>query len=180
MTRVLFDLLKNTPDSRVVSTSNGMQARRKIELESITTSIDRSGPRAYSDSKLANILFTRELQRQFGDKSTVANCFEPGSVKTSFGGFGSDQGFLLNLIYKIAAPFSRIPEQGADTSIWLATSEETKNFRGVFTGSRKIKSPQKQAISDSLALKLWELSEKICDKTLTALRNLLLILYLVF
>lgn len=164
LTVSLLDLIRNTPHARVVSTSSSMQARGDIRLDKIATSLEKSGPYTYANAKLANILFTKELQRRLDDTTSVANCFEPGMVNTSFGGFGSDQGFLLNILYFLAKPFSSTPEQGADTLVWLATSDEALSLKGEYVSKRKPIQPQKQALDEDLAKDLWRLSQQLCDK----------------
>jgi NAD(P)-dependent dehydrogenase (short-subunit alcohol dehydrogenase family) len=101
-----------------------MQSVGKLDLATTPTSVEGAGWRAYGTSKLANILFTKELQRHLADTSATANCFHPGGVHTKFGGFSADMGFFQNLAYAAARPFSRKPEQGADSLVWLATAPE--------------------------------------------------------
>ena len=167
LTTALLDLIRKTPGARVVSTSSSMQARGKLELEKTPTSLEGSGPGAYATSKLANILFTKELQRRLSGTTAKANCFEPGMVRTQFGGFGSDHGFLLNLVYALAKPFSSTPEQGADSLIWLATSPEAASLKGEYVSKRRPVTPQKQALDAKLAADLWTLSEKLCAEGAT-------------
>jgi NAD(P)-dependent dehydrogenase (short-subunit alcohol dehydrogenase family) len=105
-----------------------MQARGHIDLNSTpTTSI--SGPAAYAASKLANILFTKELQRRLEGSDAVANCFHPGIVRGQFGAFSADLGFWMGLAFKLSIPFSKTPEQGADTLVWLATSRRRRSSK---------------------------------------------------
>jgi len=167
LTTSLLDLLRKTPGARVVSTSSSMQARGKLDLTKTPTSLHGSGPNAYAASKLANVLFTKALQRKFEGTTAVANCFEPGMVRTRFGGFGSDQGLLLNLVYTLAKPFSSTPEQGADSLVWLATSPEAASLRGEYVSKRRPAAPQKQALDPNLAADLWALSEKLCAEAVT-------------
>lgn len=162
LTMSLLDLIRKTPRARVVSTSSSMQARGKIDLAAIATSLDGSGPSAYANSKLANVLFTKELQRHLAGTTATANCFEPGMVRTQFGGFGSDQGFLLNVVYALAKPFSSMPEQGADSLIWLATAPEAASLEGEYVSKRRPVTPSKQALDPELAMRLWALSERLC------------------
>jgi NAD(P)-dependent dehydrogenase (short-subunit alcohol dehydrogenase family) len=162
LTAALLDLIRSTPGARVVSTSSAMQARGKLDLSKTPTALSGSGPGAYATSKLANILFTKELQRRLAGTTAVANCFEPGSVRTQFGGFGSDQGVLLNIVYALAKPFSSTPEQGADSLIWLATAPEAAGLKGEYISKRRPVTPQKQALDARLATDLWTLSEKLC------------------
>jgi NAD(P)-dependent dehydrogenase (short-subunit alcohol dehydrogenase family) len=162
LTTSLLDLIRKTPGARVVSTSSDMQARGRLDLEKTPTSLEGPGPWAYATSKLANILFTKELQRRLSGTTATANCFAPGMVRTQFGGFGSDQGFLLNVVYAVAKPFSISPEKGADSLIWLATSPEAASLKGEFVSKRRPMNPQKQALDAKLAADLWTLSEKLC------------------
>ena len=121
---------------------------------------------AYATSKLTNILFTKELQRRLAATGQTANCFHPGSVRTKFGAFSADLGFLFNIIFRMAAPFSKTPEQGADTLVWLATSSEAASLQGEYMSNRRKRVPSKQALDQKLATDLWNLSERLCAEAL--------------
>jgi len=162
LTTSLLELIRRTPGARVVSTSSAMQARGKLDLEKTPTSLEGSGPGAYATSKLANVLFTKELQMRLDGNTATANCFEPGMVRTQFGGFGSDQGFLANLVYALARPLASTPEQGADSLVWLATAPEAASLKGEYVSKRRAVKPQKQALDSKLAADLWVVSEKLC------------------
>lgn len=162
LTTSLLELIRKTPGARVVSTSSAMQAQGKLDLEKTPTSLSGSGPGAYATSKLANILFTKELQRRLEGTTATANCFHPGMVRTQFGAFGADLGFLVNTVYALAKPFAITPEQGADSLIWLATSPEAASLKGEYVSKRRPVTPQKQALDAKLAADLWTLSEKLC------------------
>jgi NAD(P)-dependent dehydrogenase (short-subunit alcohol dehydrogenase family) len=162
LTMSLLDLIRKTPGARVVSTSSSMHALGALDLQKTPTSTEGSGPRAYATSKLANILFTKELQRRLEGTTATANCFHPGSVRTRFGAFGSDLGFLQNVVYALARPFSKSPEQGADSLIWLATSPDAASLKGQYVANRRPVTPSKQAMNPKLAADLWTLSEKLC------------------
>ena len=83
LTTLLLDLIRSTPGARVVSTSSAMHARGKLDLQKTPASLEGSGTLAYATSKLANILFTRELQRRLDGTTAIANCFEPGCPASS-------------------------------------------------------------------------------------------------
>lgn len=165
LTTSLLDLIRATPGARVVSTASAMEARGNLDLAQVGTDLDVNWATAYGTSKLANILFTKELQRRLGDGVAV-NCFHPGIVRTKFGAMGSDFGWFFNMIFRLALPFSISPEQGADTLMWLATSSEAATLRGEYVSKRKVQCPQKQALDKKLAEGLWLLSEKLCAKAL--------------
>src|SRR5262249_19682322 len=122
LTTALLDLLRKTAGARVVSTSSGAHSMGKLDLATVATRAGRAGFPAYGDSKLANILFTRELARRLEGSSATANCFHPGFVRS---GFGLNNGGLLKWGIGLVAPlFARTPEKGAETLIWLATSPD--------------------------------------------------------
>lgn len=167
LTTSLADLLRSTPGSRVVSTSSGMQASGNLDLATVATDVTASRGRTYGTAKLSNILFTKELQRRLGP-SVAVNCFHPGIVRTKFGAFGQDFGFLFNLVFKLSLPFSKSPEEGADTLVWLATAPVAAGLRGEYLTNRRVIKPQKQALDDKLAAGLWTVSEKLCQAALRA------------
>ena len=159
LTTSLLDLLRKTPGARVVSTSSAMQERGALDLQKTPTSLEGSGTLAYATSKLANVLFTKELQRRLEGTPVTANCFHPGYVRTQI---GSDLGVLMRVLFTIALPFSKSPEEGADSLIWLATSPEAASLKGEYIVNRRPVSPSKQAMDPKLAAELWRLSEKLC------------------
>lgn len=165
LTTSLLDLIRSTPGARVVSTSSGMQASGDLNLATVATDVNRARGRTYGTAKLSNILFTKELQRRLGP-SVAVNCFHPGIVRTKFGAFGQDFGFLFNIVFKLSLPFSKSPEQGADTMVWLATSPDASGLRGEYLTNRRVIKPQKQALDDGLAAGLWSLSEELCQAAL--------------
>lgn len=162
LTTSLLDLIRSTPGARVVSTSSGTQALGRLDPSKTPFDVSVPGWRAYATSKLATILFTKELQKHLQGSSAVANCFEPGSVRTQFGGFGSDQGFLLNIVYLLAKPFSVTPEKGANSLVWLATALEAGQLKGEYVSKRRPAKPQKAALDPNLAADLWAVSERLC------------------
>lgn len=164
LTTSLLDLIRKTPAARVVSTSSAMHARGKLDLQKTPASLEGSGTLAYATSKLANILFTKDLQRRLDGTTAIANCFEPGNVKTQFGAYGgTDLGWVNNLIYKLGGLFAISPEAGADSLIWLATSPEAASLKGQYVSKRRpVTLSNKQAMDMELAEELWVLSEKLC------------------
>lgn len=173
LTHELFDLVRGTPNARVVTTSSSMQARGVLDLERTPTSLDEPAWRAYATSKLANVLFTKELQRRLEGTTATANCFEPGMVRTRFGAYGADLGWLLNVVYALSKPFASTPEEGADSLVWLATSPDAGVMKGQYISKRQPAVPSRQAQDPKFALDFWDLSERLCCHALaaTALRH---------
>lgn len=161
LTRDLLPLLEKTPNSRVVSTSSGAHATGNMDPSYIAKREGKgAGFSAYADSKLANILFTRELARRA--PNVVVNCFHPGFVYT---GFGQNNGGLFAGAIKFGASlFARTPEKGAETLVWLAGSPEAASVRGEYCYDCKPIKTSRRAKDDTLAKQLWDLSEKICEQ----------------
>jgi retinol dehydrogenase 12 len=157
LTRELLDVLKKTPGARIVNTSSGAHAQGKLDLESWPRREGRYfGFEVYGGSKLANILFTRELARRLEGTGVTVNCFHPGFVST---GFGSANGFISPFIKAGAMLFGRTAEKGAETLIWLATSPEAGKITGEYFMDMKPGRRTRKARDDEAAKRLWDLTE---------------------
>lgn len=163
LTVALLDLIEKTPGARVVSTSSGAHYIGKIQIPEIASPPNKKGGfSAYSDSKLANILFTRELARRLEGTGAVANCFHPGFIRS---GFAMNNGRGVQLLTRgLSSVFGKSPEHGADTLIWLATSPEAARFNGQYFYKRKPSRVNAQGKDDALAKALWSFSEELLAK----------------
>lgn len=111
--------------------------------------------RAYSQSKLANILFTYELVRRL-ESGVVANCLHPGFVRTNL---GRDNGPIYLCFYKLVGIFAAAPEKGAETVVYLASSPEVSGVTGkFFTKKKEVRSSEK-SYDERTAKQLWKTSE---------------------
>jgi len=161
LTTELLDLLQKTPGARVVSTSSGSHMTGKIDFADIAKRPSgRLGFAAYGDSKLANILFTRELARKLAPFGGTANCFHPGFVRTAFGQNNPD--FVATAIRIAGSLFARTPEKGAETLVWLATSPAAAALNGQYCQDKKVAWSTARAKDDALAEKLWQFSLDLC------------------
>jgi NAD(P)-dependent dehydrogenase (short-subunit alcohol dehydrogenase family) len=159
LTRALWDLLESTPGARVVNTASGAHTAGVIDLDDVAYARKAySGWRAYSTSKLANILFTRELARRLDGKA-IANCIHPGWVATGFA--LNNSGLLPRLIKPLAALFARTPAKGAETLIWAAASPAAAHLNGAYLQDCKVARTSPVARNAQLAAELWVLSERL-------------------
>lgn len=117
-----------------------------------------SGWTAYAQSKLANILFTRELARR--EPSVLCNALHPGMVATNFGHQG---GGWLSQSYKLVDLFALSPEQGAQTSVHVASSPDIKRS-GAYYQRAQPAIPAPQALDDAAGYRLWQLSEQYAQQ----------------
>jgi NAD(P)-dependent dehydrogenase (short-subunit alcohol dehydrogenase family) len=155
LTNLLLDVLKQSAPSRIVSVSSGAHFYGKVEFDNLQGEREYKGVPAYSNSKLENVLFTRELARRLEGTKVTANCLHPGAVATSI--FRNTPKPIEWLI----KAFTMSPEKGAETSIYLASSPEVEGITGKYFEKKHEKYPSRTAQDDELARNLWEVSEQL-------------------
>jgi retinol dehydrogenase-12 len=159
LTTRLQDLLQKTPGARVVSTSSGAHHLGNLDLATVVKRDGKAGMSAYGESKLANVLFTRELARRLEGSGATANCFHPGLVGSAFG--LNNSGIFKWAVSWFTPLFGRTVEKGAETLVWLATSPEAAGRSGEYFHDKKVARTSKRAKDDGLAKELWAFSEKL-------------------
>jgi len=112
---------------------------------------------AYGQAKLCNALFANELQRRYQDQGLTACSLHPGALITT--SFGRDSGFL-SLVFKLVSPLTKNPNQGAATTVYCASHENTEELAGKYFSHCKPVRSTKEANSPETARKLWEVSEE--------------------
>lgn len=158
LTNLLLDVVV-ARRGRVVVVSSGAHRSGQIWFDDVNLTKNFKPFRAYSQSKLANILFTYELARRFEGTGATANCLHPGFVATNIAvdrktGFGT---MVAKIMKHIALP----PEKGAETIVHLAASPEVEGISGkYFIKKRPVRSSDLSYSRDA-ALRLWELSEEM-------------------
>ncbi len=161
LTQELLELLKATRDARVVNVSSEAHRTGRMRWDDLEFRKGYSGFQAYGQSKLANILFTRELSRRLVGTGVTANALHPGVVYTGFGQGGAGlTGRLVSLAYQVMRPFIKSVEQGAQTSIYLASSPEVAGVTGQYFDNERVARPTPQALDDAAAARLWAVSEE--------------------
>ena len=160
LTMLLLDRLKRSAPSRIVTVSSTAHAMgsQKINFDDIHYEKSYDSWRAYYNSKLANVLFTRELSKRLEGTHVTANSLHPGAVSTDL----QRHSFLGSTLL---APFRwylfKTAEQGAQTTIYCAVSEEMEGVSGKYLADCAFKEPCKGAQDDDAAKKLWDLSLKL-------------------
>jgi NAD(P)-dependent dehydrogenase (short-subunit alcohol dehydrogenase family) len=157
LTSLLLARLRESAPTRVVTTSSGAHAGARLELDDLQLERDWTYMRAYGNSKLANILFTRALARRLGDDG-VANCFHPGTVRTRI---ARDTGALRNLAWRVGTLFFSSSRRGAETLVHLAASDEGGETSGQYFVDSKPARTASRAQDGDLAEQLWERSEEL-------------------
>ena len=156
LTHLLLDRLKESAPARVVTVSSGAQSMGRIGFDDLLGERSYSGQRAYNQSKLANVLFTYELARRLDGSGVTANALHPGVVRTAFG--AEDPGTLQRLFVPLARLFMKSPEQGAATSIHLASAPELEHVSGQYFANGRPKRSSARSYDEAVARRLWEIS----------------------
>lgn len=155
LTSLLAGALEKGSPARVVTTSSIAHKGAAIDFDDLQfEKRSYSGIKAYSQSKLANILFTRELAQRL--KGATANCFHPGGVRTNLVQTG-----IYGAVWSMAGPFFASPEKGADTGVYLASSPDVKGVSGKYFVKRKETRPSEAALDGEAARRLWKMSEDL-------------------
>jgi NAD(P)-dependent dehydrogenase (short-subunit alcohol dehydrogenase family) len=160
LTTLLLDRLRQSAPARIVTTaSDAHQGAHGIPFDDLGAerSWGARGFRRYSETKLANILFTVELARRVEGSGVTANCFHPGLVAT---GFNRNNGLLMRLAMSGMRVFSRTPQKGAETLVWLVDSPELWDQSGGYYVDRRRQVPSAAAQDPEAARRLWEVSEQ--------------------
>jgi len=144
---------------RVVTVSSGGHRFAVVRWDDLARQ-DRwtNATLVYGASKLCNIWFTREAARRLAVRRITANALHPGAVATGFGESGSA---IFRVGVKLARPFLRSVEKGAETEIYLASSPAVEGVTGEYFIDCEPATPSRAARDDDSARRLWELSEQL-------------------
>jgi NAD(P)-dependent dehydrogenase (short-subunit alcohol dehydrogenase family) len=154
LTNLLLDILKRSAPARVVNVASDAHRHPKgIDFNDIQAQGRYRPFLRYGISKLANVLFTRELARRLEGTGVTANVLHPGLVATNF---GAQAPLVFQWIFRL---WGLSPEKGARTAIYLATAPEVEGVSGKYFYKEKEVPPAPLALDDALARRLWQVSE---------------------
>ncbi|HTC18565.1 MAG TPA: SDR family NAD(P)-dependent oxidoreductase, partial [Stellaceae bacterium] len=155
----LLERLKANAPARIVNVASEAHRSTKLDFGDLQTAQGYSGWLAYRRSKLANILFTRELARRLEGSGVTANCLHPGFVATAF---GDNNGGRFRFALAIAKRFMAIaPEQGGETLVYAASAPEIAGASGLYFDQNRPRVPSAAAQDDAAAARLWRESERL-------------------
>ena len=158
LTNLLLDRLRSSAPSRIVTVASQAHRGARIVPSHMVGRHDWSPLKAYRRSKLCNILFTRALARRLEGSGVVAACLHPGVVDTAF---SNSAGRFSSLGWRIVKPFLISPEQGASTSLFLATTADPAAFHGAYVMNSRAVQPDPAALDDALAEGVWQESARL-------------------
>jgi NAD(P)-dependent dehydrogenase (short-subunit alcohol dehydrogenase family) len=155
LTQLLLDRLRASAPARIVNVASDAHRWGRMDFDDLGRERSYQPMRVYGQSKLANVLFTYELARRVEGSGVTVNCLHPGAVATRL---GQNNGRIATALTKMLAPFFRTPEQGAATSIHLATSPAVEGVSGrYFSNCREARSSRASHDRES-ARRLWDAS----------------------
>lgn len=157
LTTLLLDMLKASAPSRIVIVSSHGHVFGTIDKEDLNFERKPYNPfGAYFQSKLANVLFGRELSRRLHGSGVTVNSLHPGMVKTEI---TRDASILLKVVLWLLTFFSKTPNAGAQTQIRMAVDPELSNVTGKYFENCRLKEESAKAKDDEMSGWLWTISE---------------------
>jgi retinol dehydrogenase 14 len=165
LTNLLLSRLAQSPRARVITVSSHAQAQGRIDFDDLQGIRSYSGARAYSQSKLANVLFSYELARRLHGRSVTANAVHPGVVSTSFG--AEDPATVQRVFIPFLRPFMKTPAQGASTSVHVASAPDLEQVTGRYFADSKPKTSSKHSYDLTTAARLWQISADLVGLSTT-------------
>lgn len=165
LTRLLLERLKASAPARIVNLASDAHrgARKGLDFDDLQRTRGYSLMAVYSESKLANIYYTRELARRLEGTGVTVNAVHPGVVATGFARDGDTTGILRALV-SLIRPFLLSEAKGARTSIYVATSPELEGKSGGYYAKSRPAKPTSVAMDDDAARRLWEVSEALVEQ----------------
>jgi len=163
LTHELLPLLKKTPEARIINLSSNAHSSADLDLDDLHFKRRKySGFKAYGSSRLATILFTQELAERLKEKNITVNSLHPGHVNTKMWDlWGPERKWYQSLLDGMIKLFLISAEEGAQTSIYLASSGEVKGITGKYFIKKRIKAAAKKCSDIKLQKELWQLSEQL-------------------
>ena len=162
LTTLLHDMLVEGAPARIVNTASDAHQTGRMYWDDLQFAKRRPlwGWRPYCQSKLANVLFTRQLALRLKASRVSVNAVHPGFVNT---GFSRNNGPLANISMVLTRPIQRQDSKGAETVVWAAISEEAEGISGEYLYDCKPREPSKKAKDLDAAARLWDLSQDMTN-----------------
>ncbi len=160
ITHLLWEPLAAANNPRVITTSSLAHRMGSIKFDNLQCERSFNAMIQYGVTKLANILFTKQLAQRGSGIGLTATAFHPGAVMT---GFAQHEESWMSRAMKLslAKVVLLTPEQGASTGVMLATCADTTDQSGCYFASRKKRTPSREARNLALAERLWNVSEQL-------------------
>ncbi|MDH3651741.1 MAG: SDR family oxidoreductase [Saprospiraceae bacterium] len=160
LTHLLYPSMALSEDGRIINVGSDSHFKGQMHFDDLSLESHYHGLRSYAQSKLANLLFTYELDRRKPGPNVVVNCVQPGLVQTDIG--LKHTRWLHRVAWKFRRRSGVTPDEGARTQVYLATSPEVKGVSGKYWDNRSPKSSSGRSYDEAAASQLWEISKELC------------------
>jgi NAD(P)-dependent dehydrogenase (short-subunit alcohol dehydrogenase family) len=157
LTNLHLPTLKRSAPSRIINVSSSAHYQGHMCFDDLQLEHGYSSYKAYSQSKLAQVLFTHELANRLQGTGVTVNAVHPGVVRTKW----ADEGGLLGIGIRLLRPFMLSPEGGAATPLYVAVSPELEGVTGKFFSKKKDTKSSKESYDDAEAKRLWDVSMQL-------------------
>jgi len=159
LTHELLSLLKSSAPSRIINVSSGLAKKSKVDIEDLQSEKNYSGMKVYSKTKLMLMLYTYELARRLEGTGVTANVLMPGFVATNL---GKNSGSLRSsIMFRFVRPMQISAKKGAETSVYLASSENIKAASGKCFSKKKIVTTCPESYNEELQKLLWNKTQSL-------------------
>jgi NAD(P)-dependent dehydrogenase (short-subunit alcohol dehydrogenase family) len=158
LTGLLLPRLRASAPARIVNVASDAHRFGRLDLDDLQNERRYGAMRVYGQSKSANILFTQELARRIAGSGVTANALHPGGIRSNL---GRSEGRVLEVVRKLVGLFLKTPEEGARTSLWLASAPEVEGVSGRYFAKCRERKPAAHASDPETARRLWERSEEL-------------------
>ncbi len=162
LVHLLMDLLKKASPSRIINVSSGAHRGVGINFNDLHSEKEYKYLQVYGMSKLAQVLFTYKLANELSGTGITVNTLSPGVVATNLLSDFQGKPRALGFLHKIK---NDSPDKGAETPLYLATSDEVKNITGKYFANKKVEDTSMVSYDQNTAERLWNESLKLCGIT---------------
>ncbi|MGD9093640.1 MAG: SDR family oxidoreductase [Anaerolineales bacterium] len=160
LTNLLLDTLQASAPARVVNVSSSAHYGNPIDFDDLGSQKNYGLMKVYGRSKFANILFTYELARRMAGTGVTANALHPGFVRTNI---ARNNGWYMHLVMPLVLTRAISPEEGARTSIYLASSPDVIDVTGKFFIKCQETPSDPATYNEDDAQRLWEISAALTN-----------------
>jgi NAD(P)-dependent dehydrogenase (short-subunit alcohol dehydrogenase family) len=159
LTNLLLETIQGSPYARIINVSSDAHQYGSMDFDDLGFKRGYVGMKAYARSKLANILFTYETVKRLGESGVTVNALHPGHVATDI--WRTNFSFVGPALKRIMGLFALTPEEGADNTIYLASSPNVAGVTGKYFVKREPFQSSLISYDEEIAKKLWEISEDL-------------------
>ena len=159
LTNLLLETIQNSLAARIINVSSEAHQYDAMNFDDLGFKQGYFGMKAYARSKLANVLFTYELARRMKTSTVTVNALHPGQVATDI--WKTNFSFIGPALKWVMGVFALTPAQGADNTIYLASSQEVAGITGKYFVKREPFQSAPISYNEDVASRLWIMSERL-------------------